>query len=68
MTKDPTNSFIELSLDKVYEVDYQDIFVHFFQWNFNSIWSKDIDEDDQNCEGCSQVNGFTVPENYNKEG
>eukprot|EP00347_Sterkiella_histriomuscorum_P015300 403357546 len=59
--KDPSNSFIEISLGELSEFEKQSFYVHFFQWEFNSIWSKEVDEED-NCEGCSKVIGFTTPE------
>lgn len=45
------------------DIEKHSFYVHFFEWEFNSIWSKEVDED-ASCEGCSKLKGFTTPEYF----
>ena len=60
--KDPSNSFIGLSLGNLTDPENQIFLIHFFEWQFNNIWSRDFDEDEDLCEGCSLVRSLTVPD------
>ncbi|CDW72651.1 f-box protein [Stylonychia lemnae] len=64
--KDPTNSHIEIAIGQLNEFEKQSFYIHFFQWEFSSIWSKEVDEAEQ-CEGCSQVIGFTTPDSSDQQ-
>lgn len=60
-TKDPSNAFIELSLGELSEFEKQTFYVHFYKWEFKSVWAKEVD-DDESCEGCSRVIGLVSPD------
>ena len=35
--------------------------VHSFSWNFKEVWSKELDEDDNNLTPYSSVSGYLIP-------
>lgn len=66
--EDPSNSFIRFNIQlNGLPSDSGTFYVHFFEWEFNSIWGKEVDEENDCDSGCSKVKGFSVPHASEKQ-